>query len=198
VRTDIRSILLGVLGALFFTVAVNTPRAYAQAMATGVSVDVLAALVGQNVSAAKFLSSAPSGEDGFSCATAGCRFRGAPSGTSGNAVFHYDVDNGWTFNAAVVLGPGQPLSVDNLFSKTTSEPIKINGTYGQLLVPRSTVDTCGTTQAPEGVYVQLVSTASSATRVCHCIRVTSGGVYHWQNADTLAYGSTTTDCPETT
>jgi hypothetical protein len=168
------------------------------ASAGGASVgDVLGALVGQNVSATKYLSTAASGEDGFSCASVGCRLRLAPSGTAGNAVWYWDLSRGMQTDAGLAVGPGQNVMADNLTPRTMGEPIHANGAQGFHPVLQSAVGTCGTTAAPEGVYVQLAATSTSVTRWCHCIKLTTSGASRWENDSTHARGTTTDDCPET-
>lgn len=189
---NLHIIAFGFLGALCFTVLINVPEAYAQAISTGATVDVLSALVGKNVSAAKYQATSTSGQDGFVCA--GCRLH-LDSGVA-NAIMYYQAEVGFVIETALKMGSGQAITFDNRFASTANTPLSDYGAWR--LVPQSSLGTCGATATPEGAYVQLSATASSKTRICHCIRLTTSGAYRWLNDDTKAAGTTTDDCPEST
>lgn len=197
----LQTIALGFLGALLAIIAVNSPRAYAQAMSSGSSaptaVQVLAVLLGQDVSVNKLTATAAAGETAFQIANDGAKFCfGSLANWCVGADLSTQVLN---FPGGLQVGAGQNVIFDSWFPKQSTVPPVIQGTKGFRSVCVSEANfaamTCGDTTAPENTSVCITATATSRTRTCTCKRLGSSGAWRWKNEDDV-YGSTTTDCAE--
>lgn len=124
------------------------------------------------------------------------RVRMAPISVSGNAVFYYDASIGFVFNSQINVAPGGPVFADYLLPRQNSLPVTLGDADGSTFALQSSPGACDA--AHKGAIVGVSESASSATRLCRCIRTSSSGNYRWLNMDNSTRGSTTTDCPDTT
>lgn len=107
------------------------------------------------------------------------------------AEFGFFTGGGNWFNCA-----GCAYFTDVIYPRQNGIPIAIGDADGVTIACQSSPGTCDA--AHKGAAVCVTETASSATRICRCIRTSSSGDYRWLNTDNSTRGSTTTDCPDTT
>ncbi|HYI01363.1 hypothetical protein [Hyalangium sp.] len=214
-----RPLFAGMLGALLFTVALNAPGAYAQAMATGISVDVVAALLGQDLTAARYVASATSGT-GLKCNSALMSCIDLGPGTlntigtnvagdillsdgSGTATVRIGetiiYGNG---SAAFATNPVQVNGNGTLTNATSNTPLTVDDTDGFRVASKASLPTCGdgtSSTVRPGTIAFVTAGSSVRTKMCVC---TSDGEaspgYDWVGVD-FGTGSSTvgdaTTCP---
>jgi xanthosine utilization system XapX-like protein len=205
-RAHLTAFGAGLLGALFFAVALNTPAAYAQAMATGISVDVLTALVGKNVVASTVTVTVTSGA-GITCnsALASCM-----KGPGAHASY------GFNGSGELLLGPAgdtstvarigemtirgnNQIEVNNgaidcngsCVFRNNSGPVRLSSTLGYETGVVSSLATCAS-----GIRTRVVTLQGAFDdRVCQCSRLADGATYAWINTRSGTVGDDTTCAP---
>lgn len=123
------------------------------------------------------------------------RLRFAPS-TTASAVLYWSASNGFNFGNQVNMCDGCYIAVDNIAPKQSSVPLTLGDGDGTAFFCQASPGTCDATH--KGAVTCVSESASSATRLCRCIRTSSTGDYRWLNMDNATRGTTTTDCPDTT
>lgn len=123
------------------------------------------------------------------------RLRMAPK-TVASAVIYWDVNNGFNVGNQLNMCDGCYIAVDNLAPKQAAIPLTIGDGDGTSFYCQASPGTCDTTH--KGAVVCVSESASSATRLCRCIKTSSSGNFRWLNMDNATRGTTTTDCPDTT
>lgn len=127
------------------------------------------------------------------------QIRMVPTTVAANGYIRWnDSIEGFDFGKPIINCAGCAARIDIIEPRQATVPVRIDGAHGLRIGLQSAVGTCGSSEEPEGTTIQLAATASSATRLCRCIRTSSSGDYRWFNMDNATRGSTTTDCPETT
>lgn len=124
------------------------------------------------------------------------RIRMAPSTVSSGAIFYFDPSIGFVFNNQINVAAGGPVFADYLLPRQNSLPVTVGDADGTIFACQSSPGTCDTSH--KGAVVCVSESASSATRLCRCIKTSSTGDFRWLNMDNATRGSTTTDCPDTT
>lgn len=126
----------------------------------------------------------------------GGRLRLAPYEVNANAWIDYDVSTGIRFGQQMNNCAGCALLTDVIYPRQNGIPVTIGDADGVTIACQSSPGTCDSTH--KGAAVCVTESASSATRICRCIRTSSTGDYRWLNTDNSTRGTTTTDCPDTT
>jgi hypothetical protein len=212
-----RAFLAGALGALLLTLALNTPRAYAQAMSGGISTSqILAALVGQDVTATRYTATASAGV-GLKCngALASCIDLGPGSlnsigtnvagdillsdGVSGSATVR--IGELTLYGNGGIVSQGYAGCNHNCFIQNfyAGEPVRLDDPDG-VRISDSTAAALGTcTAALENTIKRDYASGGSTgdtTRLCLCVSDGAGTpAYAWQNLTTGTVGTSTT-CTE--
>lgn len=123
------------------------------------------------------------------------RIRMAPSTVNGNAVFYFN-SSGFNLDNQVNIAAGAALLSDYVVPRQNALPLNLGDSDGSVFALQASPGTCDV--AHKGAIVGVSESASSATRLCRCIRTSDSGDYRWLNMDNATRGSTTTDCPDTT
>jgi len=182
-----KAFLAGVLGALFFTVAINAQNAWAQAAISGVSVDVLAALVGRPVVARDYSCSATSGTACLTPLALGSHIYLDP-----NCTAYISGDGAAALlNQNLALAPGKAIFTDNLYP--TGSFIRFNNARGISFVTNTSLTACGTNTEVGGLVGY--QPPGEPSRLCLC--TSDGGgtpVYTYINLLNGTIGTNTT-CP---
>lgn len=126
----------------------------------------------------------------------GGRLRLAPFEVNGNAWIDFDVSSGIRFGQQMNNCAGCALLTDVILPRQNGVPVTVGDADGVAIACQSSPGTCDA--AHKGAAVCVTETASSATKICRCIRTSSSGDYRFLNTDNSTRGSTTTDCPDTT
>jgi hypothetical protein len=215
-----KSVLAGVIGALLLTIAVNGPAAYAQAISRGApTVDVLATLLGQDISADTFVASTATGP-AFACggALADCFDTGAGANnsigtdSSGRVLLATGAGTG-----VVRVGDGTQVEIAEngnfsltngaaifngstvIYNQTTGASVPIDAPFGLKINAKSLAASSGCASTREGAMVWDIlsgGTTGAMTRVCRCTSDGAGTpAYTWVNTGCPNTPGTATTCP---
>ncbi|MFL5344361.1 MAG: hypothetical protein ACJ8AT_06195 [Hyalangium sp.] len=178
-----KATLCGALGALLLVTTINSPRAYAQAIASGGAVNVLAALLGQDVRLKSLTCTATSGN---ACVK--------PSVLGSKVCFDPSCATSVYSDGSAAILP-ENVAVNALVTAQISAPgsfVRLVSNYGVTLPTVTSVPTCGP-GGSDSAATLVVQPASGPSRVCYCAYDSSSGTYAWEHVG----GSlgTTTSCP---
>jgi hypothetical protein len=215
-----KAVLGGVIGALLLTIAINGPAAYAQAVSRGApAVDVLATLLGQDVSADTFTATTATGP-AYVCggALASCLDTGAGANNSigtdasgrvllatgagtgvvrigdGSQVEFAENGNFSLTNGAAILN-----GTTAIYNQTAGASVPIDAPFGIKISAKSLAGSTGCVSTREGATVWDIlsgGTTGAMTRVCRCTSDGAGTpAYTWVNTGCPNTVGTATTCP---
>jgi hypothetical protein len=123
------------------------------------------------------------------------KIRMAPSTVSSGALFWFDSGTGFNLGSQLLIAAGGAMFADYLVPRQNALPLTLGDSDGTTMALQASPGTCDA--AHKGAIVGVTESATSATRLCRCIRTSDSGNYRWLNMDNATRGSTTTDCPDT-
>jgi hypothetical protein len=205
------------LGLILAGNVVAPAVARAQFVASGGAsvAEVLAALVGQDLSAKTLTLTATAGPAVVCNSTmaGGCidLGPGAHNAIGTNASGHVLIGpendpstvvrlgDKWTmYGNGTLLGTGAAIVLNNggfLVNQTGTEPVNVDDSHGFRKVCYASLPTCGT-QVPEGTQVTVCASGSARTKECECTSDGAGTpTYAWAHLGTWAIGDPTTCAP---
>lgn len=182
-----------VLVACVSALAPAVARAQFAAAGGGGAVDVLAALLGKDVTATSFTATAASGSNGLACTFNGCRIdfgAGSKDHATSNGVGEVIFAG-----SLAVGGDGESFRTNIIGNYSGESPIFMSSaTGGVTFVPNVLTTTpCGTSSITEGNFRVVAASTGVGSKVCVCLK-DSAGAFAWENLKTGATGTATT-CP---
>jgi hypothetical protein len=159
------------------------------------SADLVATMLGEDISAETMVLAGTGDASDDTLTLLSGRIRMVPSTVNANALFYFDA-SGFKLDNQVNVAAGAAILVDYVVPRQNSIPLSLGDSDGSVFALQASPGTCDA--AHKGAVVGVSESATSATRLCRCIRTSSSGDYRWLNMDNATRGTTTTDCPDTT
>lgn len=172
-------------------------RAQFVAESSGASAaDIIAALVGQDVSVNKMTVTAPAGAVALQMANEGALLcAGAPP----NYCIKKDLSlEMLAIPGSFALGAGANLLADAQYPRQDAIPFEFRGSkgYRHVCIAAGSLPTCGSSAAPQSTELTICAASSVATRKCICTSDGAGTpAWAWVNTLTGTVGTSTTCSP---